>query len=229
MFFESFFIIFPLYDLWWTQNRPKLEKFQIAQKPSKTTPNGSKTCFNMFLSVFGSFGIILDRFVDFWNFSIFSLYNPMLNAVAPEIGPQKSTKWALSRKVQGVRGWNFGKWKWYSGEHSLKIWLKNIYYSPRYRHRHFLKTGGSRPTDRQTDRQTDGMWLFGPDFLSPKFWGWLTVRAPGPKSPARPGLAPGARRFYLARLRTLISNTCRCRVSYLSWIVNVSNECICQK
>jgi len=28
----------------------KIEKFQIAQKPSKTTQNGSKTCFSMFLN-----------------------------------------------------------------------------------------------------------------------------------------------------------------------------------
>jgi len=81
------------------QNRPKTENFQIDQKQQKTTPNGSKTCFNMFLSLFGSFGVILERFGDSGNFSIFSLYKQMLNFFDSKNGPQNRTKSALARKV----------------------------------------------------------------------------------------------------------------------------------
>jgi len=44
------------------QKRPKTQNFEIAQIPSKTTSNGSKTCFNTFLSVFESSGVILGGF-----------------------------------------------------------------------------------------------------------------------------------------------------------------------
>jgi len=57
---------------------PGFENFQIAQKSSKTTPNGSKTCFNMFLSVFG---IIWYHFGAFWAllkiFDIFTVTRKM--------------------------------------------------------------------------------------------------------------------------------------------------------
>jgi len=47
----------------------KAQNFQIAQKQSKSTQNSSKTCFNMFLSAFGSFNVILDGFRPCWKFS----------------------------------------------------------------------------------------------------------------------------------------------------------------
>jgi len=71
--FERFenFSLFKILCIASLSKGPKLYKtqnFQIAQKPSKITPNGSKTCFNMFLSVFESFGVILEPFRHFLKF-----------------------------------------------------------------------------------------------------------------------------------------------------------------
>jgi len=71
------------------QKTPKTENFQITQKP----------CFNIFLSVFGSVGIILDRFYRYRGIEIFSLQNSLV----PILGPFLETNWLLSRSLLDLR------------------------------------------------------------------------------------------------------------------------------
>jgi len=63
-----------------------IENFQIAQSSSKTTPIGSKTCFNMFLGHLVSFWSVLSTFENFRYFHC----KPMLKSVTRKMASKKA-------------------------------------------------------------------------------------------------------------------------------------------
>jgi len=88
----------------------KAETFQMAQKPSKTTPNASKTSVSMFGSAFDSCGALLDGFWPLWNFSLlrgfgrfWAIFDHFLTILNKNLCVGVNARWAKIKKKK--------KWK----------------------------------------------------------------------------------------------------------------------